>query len=158
MRKVSLVSKFILLFLRGESTPQFFVVHLFNSSLPTQVKRMLFCLVFALSLSAAWSAPVWSIPGTEEIGQVSIHLTCIYINVCPRWFLGKVSKRVLFPSRTNLMTHAIYVWCFDVALIVPVSFIPRVNFSVGFDLRFSSICLLSAFGVKAWDWTLVSWK
>ena len=47
------------------------------------------------------------------------------------------------------MTHAIYVWCFDVALILPVPFIPRVNFSVGFDLRLSSICFLSAFGVKA---------
>ena len=72
---------------------------------------MLFCLVFLVSLATVGCAPVWSIPGTEKIGQVDNHFVI--------WLLFPRVNR----SRKNLNHEPRRTWPRCLSFVLSLEFV-----------------------------------
>ena len=87
-------------------------VHSIQSRSPTQVK-MLFCLIFLVSLSTVGSAPVWSIPGTEKIGQVGNHcvVRLLFSRMYQSWKKFLTTNRVASDCAVCQLTYQSSLSC-----------------------------------------------
>ena len=124
-------------------------VHPIQSRSPTQAK-MLFCLVFLLSLSTVGCAPVWNIPGTEKLGQVGNHfMTRLYF-----LDVGDYKKKNIFTAKrvgcdcvvSQLTDHP----CLSCELVMSRESVPRVRHS-------SRVCLASPSFLASLSCELVTW-
>ena len=124
-------------------------VHPIQSRSPTQAK-MLFCLVFLLSLSTVGCAPVWNIPGTEKLGQVGNHfMTWFY----PLRFWRLYKKKHFYAKRVGCD----YVVCqltdhssLSCESVVSCEFVSRVRHS-------SRVCLASPSFLASLSCESVTW-